>query len=82
MATQAEDRSYEVLVWDYDAAPDGQGYYLWKRHCGLSLRSALSRAYCAVEDPPYAVGAAVFRNGEEVRGFGLTFAYQERRVIE
>lgn len=87
MATQAEDRTYELVIWDYDAAPDAcdyreengiAPYYVYRRLCGLTLRDATPKAYRAVEEYPYFVGAAVFQNGQKVRGYGLTFAYPKK----
>ncbi len=66
---EKQDVLYEIRVWDYDGAPDGDGYYLVKWVAYSDLRTALDTAYLEVRS--YAVGARVYCNGEEIRTFGF-----------
>lgn len=69
---------YEVIVWDFDAAPDGGGYYIRKCRKGLDRRTAISLAYDEAGDheDALATGAGVYLNRVLVIGYGLTLAYQ------
>jgi hypothetical protein len=68
---------YEVIVWDFDAAPDGDGYYVWKRFRVSTRSEAVRRAYdwAGDHEDATATGAGVFLGGKLVRGFGLTLEY-------
>jgi hypothetical protein len=87
MADAHKETVYEVVLWDYDAAPDAmeylepydpeniRPYYVWKRLRFSRLDQAKSVAYWQVKEFPFAIGAAVFHNGQFVFGAGLTFDY-------
>ena len=61
---------YEVRVWDYDAAPDADGYYLAKRRCYSDKRDAFEFAYHEVDDL-FATGARVYCNEKVLLSLGL-----------
>ncbi len=75
--TVLDEVLYEVIVWDYDGAPDGGGYYIWKRIRGLTQTEAARRAYDFAGDheDATAVGAGIFLGGERVKGYGVTGTY-------
>ena len=84
---------FEVVVWDYDAAPDAAEYFS-QNYTEEQEKESILPYYCARrlkcsdlgEAKEYAVyqckekhcvGAAVFKEGEKVFGFGLTFPYKK-----
>jgi hypothetical protein len=90
MATQAQEETYVVVVWNYDAAPDALDYhnpddnpqsiapyFEDHRRSFSELWKATSYARCIVKQYPFAPGAGVFKDGELVEGFGLTFKFSQ-----
>ncbi len=67
----------ELIVWDFDGAPDGAGYFVWKRVRGLDRRDAVRLAYDAAGDheDSLAVGAGVYLDGVLIVGYGVTDGY-------
>jgi hypothetical protein len=75
MADQTE--TYELIVWDFDGAPDGCGYYVCCRRRGLDRRMAIALAYDKAGDheDAMACGAGIYLDGVLVKGYGLTLEY-------
>jgi|GEM_PF-1431063 len=62
--------TYEVRVYDYDAALDGDGYYVCARERTSSLQAArLSLLY--FKQAERYTGGAIWHDGQVVDGFGL-----------
>jgi len=91
MATQPTGGQYEVIVWDYDAAPDAVEFlnpdnvegsiapcYVRERRWFKSQVQALAFAEEYFGGRFTATGAAVFLEGKLIEGFGYIFPYQER----
>jgi len=72
---------FEVIVWDYDAAPDAESQYL------VTKRLSYANSNVAKNDAKYFVnekgfvGAAVFCEFDKIAGFGLTFDHPEAHLI-
>lgn len=72
---------FEVIVWDYDAAPDAESsYYVAKRLSYANSNVAKDDARYFVNEKSY-VGAAVFCEFDKIAGFGLTFDHPEAYLI-
>jgi hypothetical protein len=82
--------AYEVIVWECDYAPDAVEYlnpddiegsiapcYVKHRRPEDNLHWAEEFAREQVEEK-FAVGAAVFKNGQLIMGFGQPFPYQKK----
>jgi hypothetical protein len=95
MTTQPQETpNYEVIVWDYDAAPDA-AEWLTEDCDNERLLKSIAPYYCSRRvsaqslaeaksevqhqvDDKCRVGAAVFLNGAKVYGLGLVFPYRAR----
>ena len=72
---------FEVIVWDYDAAPDAESQYFVSKRKGFeNVEIAKRDARFFVEERSY-VGAAVFCEFDQVAGFGLTFDHPDANTI-
>ena len=72
---------FEVIVWDYDAAPDAENsYYVAKRLPYANSNVAKNDARCFVNEKSF-VGAAVFCEFDKIAGFGLTFDHPDSDMI-
>ena len=68
-------KMFEVIVWDYDAAPDAKSnYFIAKRLYYANSYVAEGDARYFVNEKNY-VGAAVFCEFDKIAGFGLTFEH-------
>jgi len=94
MTTQtSEDQKYEVIIWDYDAAPDAAEYFS-EGYTDQQLAESILPYYCSrryftndLYDAKYiareavidkcSVGAAVFLKGETLAQYGSTFSYRK-----
>lgn len=66
---------FEIIVHDYDAAPDAETrYFLSKRKTSVDLLTAKNFAEYEVEER-FAVGATVFENKKPVYSVGMQFSY-------
>lgn len=61
---------FELMVWGYDSAPDGIGYYLAKHEIVFSRRDAIAMAESRYERG--CTGVAIRSRGEVIFGEGLT----------
>lgn len=95
MTTQhAGAKRYEVIVWDFDGAPDAAEYFS-DDYSDAELAESILPYYCAKRwktnsltvaiDEAYSavedkcmVGAAVFEGEKKIEGFGLTFSYKQK----
>lgn len=74
-------KMFEVIVWDYDAAPDAESqYFVAKRKRMNDSIESRNEARYFVEEKGY-VGAAVFCEFDKIAGFGLTFDHPEAHLI-
>jgi hypothetical protein len=73
MAVEERKSVYEVIVWDYDDAPDGDGYYISSRGSFEGREKAAHFARCAGDR---AVSAEVFLDQVSIACFGdIIFGY-------
>lgn len=67
------EKPYVLFVWDYDAAPDGDGYYLWKVEPFTEARWGIARADQCKEELCAVGTALVERAGKKlVHATGVT----------
>ncbi|MBX4200740.1 hypothetical protein KW786_01285 [Candidatus Parcubacteria bacterium] len=71
MNPQPTEAACEVIVWDYDAAPDGGEIVVYEVRRFASRTKAKNYAWWMVNgDVPF-VGAAVIRDGALICSYGL-----------
>ena len=69
-----------VITWDYDAAPDSSGFYEYSRGRYPSVGTATRRwEHLEYDEAACPMGAAIFKNGEFIKGFGLYSSSWTRR---
>ncbi|MEN9557726.1 MAG: hypothetical protein RL141_95 [Candidatus Parcubacteria bacterium] len=73
------ESGYEVVIWDWDAAPDGGGFYVYKRFSVRSAQGGQSEVEYYVDEQSF-VGGAVFKDGNELFGAGLVLGYPPKKV--
>jgi len=71
---------FEVIVWDYDAAPDAESQYFVAKQWWFENIEVAKRV--ARDEAEIRVGAAVFCEFDKIAGFGgLTFDHPEAHLI-